>query len=237
MAIGALGDMEGTVAYSADKAEAESTDTQTVEWLSFIGGPSLEVMNAMADKAIEEQFIPYANVLADYITPEEAVARYENAKAFYEEYGHFNIGSGPYILEEVFLTEKVATLVYNPMFPDPTDKWYGKYGDPKVAEVVVEGPGTVIVGEEAVFDVYVEFQGEIYPADEIKSVTGLLYDGTGQIVDTIEAVLVEDGHYTVTVPADLSAIMEAGASKLEAVVVPLPVAIPSFQALEFVTVE
>jgi len=237
MAMGALGDMDGTVAYSADKAEAESTDTQTVEWLSFIGGPSLEVMNNMADKGIEEQFIPYANVLADYITPEEAVARYENAKAFYEEYGHFSIGSGPYILEEVFLTEKVATLVYNPDFPDRTDKWYGRYGTPKVAEVVVEGPATVIVGEEAVFDVFVTFEGEDYAADEIKTVTGLLYDGTGQIVQVIEAEVVEDGYYTVTVPAELSAEMEAGASKLEAVVVPLPVAIPSFQALEFVTVE
>jgi peptide/nickel transport system substrate-binding protein len=237
MAMGALGDMEGTVAYSADKADAESTDTNTVEWLSFIGGPSLEVMNDMADKGIEEQFIPYANVLADYITPEEAVARYENAKAFYDEYGHFNIGTGPYILEEVFLTEKVATLVYNPEFPDRTDKWYGRYGAPKVAEVAVEGPGSVVVGEEAVFDVYVTFEGEAYAADEIKTVTGLLYDGTGQIVQVIDAELVEDGHYTVTVPADMSAEMEAGASKLEAVVVPLPVAIPSFQALEFVTVE
>jgi len=237
MAMGSLGDMDGTVAFSADKAEAESTDTQTVEWLSFIGGPSLDVLNAMADKGIEEQFIPYANVLADYITPEEAVARYENAKAFYEEYGHFNIGTGPYILEEVFLTEKVATLVYFPDFPDPTDKWYGQYGLPKVAEVTVEGPATLIVGEEAVFDVFVDFEGEAYAADEIKSVSGLLYDGTGQIVEIIDAELVEDGYYTVTVPAELSAEMEAGASKLEAVVVPFTVAIPSFLALEFVTVE
>ncbi|MDF1519700.1 MAG: ABC transporter substrate-binding protein [Brevefilum sp.] len=237
MAMGSLGDIEGTVAFSADKADAESTDTQTVEWLSFIGGPSLDILNDMADKGIEEQFIPYANVLADYITPEEAVARYENAKAFYEEYGHFNIGTGPYILEEVFLTEKVATLVYFPDFPDPTDKWYGRYGAPKVAEVVVEGPATLIVGEETVFDVFVDFEGEAYEADEIKSVTGLLYDGTGLIVDILEAELVEDGYYTITVPAELSAEMEAGASKLEAVVVPFTVAIPSFQALEFVTVE
>jgi hypothetical protein len=237
MAMGALADMEGTFAFSADKAEAESTDTQTVEWLSFIGGPSLDALNSMADKGIEEQFIPYANVLADYITPEEAVARYENAKAFYEEYGHFWIGTGPYILEEVFLTEKVATLVYFPDFPDPTDKWYGQYGLPKVAEVAVEGPATLIVGEEAVFDVFVDFEGEAYAAADIKSVTGLLYDGTGQIVDIIEAELIEDGYYTVTVPAELSAEMEAGASKLEAVVAPIVVAIPSFQALEFVTVE
>ena len=236
LTLGALADEAGEVAYSADKAEAKSTDTTTVEWLSFIGGPSLEIMTKYADQAIADQYIPYANVLADYITPEEAVVRYENAKAFYETYGHYNIGTGPYILEEVFLTEKVATLVYNPLFPDDSDKW-SQFGDPKVADVVVEGEGTAVLGEEIVFDVYVSFEGEVYPADEIKSVTGLLYDATGQIVEVLDAELVEDGHYTVTVPAELSAAMEAGASKIEAVVVALPVAIPSFVPFEFVTVE
>lgn len=236
LTLGALADEAGEVAYSADKAEVKSTDTTTVEWLSFIGGPSLEIMNKYADQAIADQYIPYANALADYITPEEAVARYENAQAFYETYGHYNIGTGPYILEEVHLTEKVATLVYNPMFPDASDKW-AEFGAPKVADVVVEGEGTAVLGEEIVFDVLVTFEGEAYPADEIKGVTGLLYDATGQIVEVLDAELVEDGHYIITVPAELSADMEAGASKIEAVVVALPVAIPSFVPFEFVTVE
>jgi hypothetical protein len=65
----------------------------------------------------------------------------------------------------------------------------------------------------------------------------LLYDATGQIVKVLDGVLVEDGYYTITVPADVSAAMEAGASKLEAVVVPFTVAIPSFVSFEFVTVK
>ena len=236
MAVGALADAAGEVAFSADKAEASSTDTKTVEWLSFIGGPSLEVLGRYFDQAIADQYIPYAPVLSQYITPDEAVARYENAKAFFDKYGHYSIGSGPYILSEVFLTEKVATLINNPDFPDLADKW-SQFGVPKVAEVEVDGDSSVVLSGEFSFDVYVTFQGEPYPADEIKEVKGLLYDATNQIVKVLDGELVEDGHYTITVPADVAATMEAGSSKIEAVVVPTVVAIPSFTAFEFVTVK
>ena len=124
----------------------------------------------------------------------------------------------------------------NPDFVDLADKWV-QFGDPKVAEVDLEGEGSVVLGTEFSFDVYVTFEGEAYPADEIKEVKGLLYDATGQIVEILMGELVEDGHYVITVPADVSAAMEAGASKLEAVVVPYTVAIPTFIALEFVTVK
>lgn len=236
MAIGALADAAGEVAFSADKAEAKSTETTTVEWLSLIGGPSLEILGRYFDQGIADQYIPYEPALSEYITAEEAVARYENAKAFFEQYGHYSIGSGPYILSEVFLTEKVATLIQNPDHPDLADKW-SQFGDPKVAEVEVDGEASVVLGGEFTFDVYVTFEGEPYASDEIKEVKGLLYDATSQIVQVLDGELVEEGHYTITVPADVAASMEAGASKIEAVVVPYTVAIPSFTALEFVTVK
>jgi hypothetical protein len=94
-----------------------------------------------------------------------------------------------------------------------------------------------VLGSEFAFDVFVTFEGEAYPAADIKQVIGLLYDATGQIVKVLDGELVEDGHYVITVPADLSATMEAGASKLEAVVVPYVVAIPTFTGFEFVTVK
>lgn len=233
---GAMADAAGEVAFSADKADANSTDTVTVEWLSLIGGPSLDILTKYLDQGIAEAHIPYANALADYITAEEAVARYENAKAFFETYGHYNIGTGPYILSEVYLTEKVATLINNPEFVDLSDKW-AMFGDPKVAEVELEGEGSVVVGNELTFDVYVTFEGEAYESAEIKEVKGLLYDSTEQIVSVLAGELVEEGHYVVTVPADVSAKMVAGPAKIEAVVVPYTVAIPSFVAFEFVTIE
>ncbi len=236
LAAAARADEAGELAFSADKADATSTDTKTVEWFSQVGGPSLDILSNWLDKSIEESYVPYANAMSAYLTPEEAVARYQNAKAFFGKYSHYNIGTGPYILDEVYLTEKVAVLTYFPDFPDATDKW-SRYGDPKVAEVEVDGEDTIILGGEFSFDVNVTFKGSPYPADEIKEVKGLLYDATGQIVKVIDGVMVEDGHYTITVPADVAAAMEAGASKLEAVVVSNVVAIPSFSAFEFVTVK
>lgn len=170
------------------------------------------------------------------ITPEEVAARIENAKAFYSEYGHYNIGTGPYILGEIYLTEKVATLVQNPDHADLSDKWR-QFGDPKVAVIELDGEASVVLGSDILFDVFVTFDGKAYPAAEIKEVKGLLYDSTGLIVKVLVGELVEDGHYTITVPADVSAAMQAGASKLEAVVVPITVAIPSFVALQFVTIK
>ncbi|MHB1119476.1 MAG: ABC transporter substrate-binding protein [Bellilinea sp.] len=215
---GAMADAAGEVAFSPDKADAKSTDTATVEWLSLIGGPSIDILTKYMDQGIAEAHIPYSNALADYITAEEAVARYENAKAFKDTYGHYSIGSGPYILSEVYLTEKVATLINNPDFVDLSDKW-AMFGDPKVAEAELEGEGSVVVGNEFTFDVYVTFEGEPYASAEIKEVKGLLYDSTEQIVAVLQGTLVEEGYYVITVPADVSAKMVAGPAKIEAVVV------------------
>lgn len=236
IAAASLADAGGEIAFSADKADALSTETTTVEWFSQVGGPSLAILEKYLDQAIADQYVPYASVLSEYITPEEAVDRYQKAKDFYAEYGHFLIGNGPYILSEVFLTEKVATLIQNPDYIDLSDRW-ARFGAPKVAEIEVDGEGSIVLGTEFVFDVYVTFEGEPYEGDEIKEVVGLLYDATGQIVKVLAGELVEDGYYTITVPADLSATMEAGASKIEAVVVPYVVAIPTFSAFEFVTVK
>ena len=236
MAAASLADAAGEVAFSSDKADANSSETKTVEWLSLVGGPSLEILTKYLDQAIADKYVPYPNVLSAYITPDEAVARYQAAKDFYAKYGHYMIGNGPYILSEVFLTEKVATLVNNPDYVDLSDVW-ARFSTPKIAELEVEGEGSVVVGSEFTFDVFVTFDGEAYPAADVKQVIGLLYDATGQIVKVLDGELVEDGHYVITVPADLSATMEAGASKLEAVVVPYVVAIPTFVGFEFVTVK
>ncbi len=236
MALSSMADAAGEVAYSADKAEALSTETTTVEWLNLIGGPSLDILATHLDQAMADSFIPYASVLGDYISAEEALARYESLKAFYEEYGHFWVSNGPYILDEVYLTEQVATVAYNPDYPFASDKW-AAFGTPMLADVEVDGEGSVVLGSEVVFDVFVTFEGAAYPDADITRVFGLLYDSTGAIVAELDAVLVEDGHYTITIPADVSAAMVAGASKLEAVVVPSVVAVPTFVTFEFVTIE
>lgn len=229
IAIGNLADAAGELAYSADKADAAQ-----IEWLSFIGGPSLEILKAKLDQAAAESYIPYAATLGQYITAEDAAARYANLSSWYDAHGHFWVGSGPYYLDQVFLTEKTATLKQFADYPDLSDHW-ARFGAPKVADVEIDGAGQVTIGEEASFDVFITFGGEAYPADEIKQVKYLLYDATGAVVAVGEATAAGDGQYTVVIPADVTANLEAGANKIEIAVVPLPVAIPTFQSFEFVT--
>jgi peptide/nickel transport system substrate-binding protein len=78
IAIGNLAEANGELAWSADKADA-----QEIEWTSFIGGPSLEILKRHLDEALAESHIPYEPTLGQYITAEEAAERYQNLSDFY----------------------------------------------------------------------------------------------------------------------------------------------------------
>jgi peptide/nickel transport system substrate-binding protein len=224
-----LAEASGELAYTNVKA-----DELEIEQTNVLGGPSLEILNAKLDEAIAETLIPYETVLGEYVTAEEAAARYANMKAFYEEHEHFMYGSGPYILDEVFLVEKTATLVHNPNYPDLADKW-AIFAEPKIAELAVDGAGRVPAGAEATFDAFVTFHGDPYPADEIDEVKYLLFGPDGELMESGVAELVADGQYSVTLSEETTSGFEAGAYKLEVIVVAIPVAIPTFSTFEFVS--
>ena len=229
IAVGNLAEAEGTLAYTPDKAVAAE-----VEQHNFVGGPSLEILAGYLQAAADAGTVPFPNVLGDLITAEEATARYENMLAFYDAYGHMWAGVGPYILDQALLVEKTAVLVHNPDFTDLADKWAG-FSTPKIATAEIDGEARVTTGAEAVFDVFVSFEGAPYEASDIASVVYLLYNAEGSIVETGDAVLVEDGHYTVTLSAETTGALGAGSNKLEVAVVPIPVALPSFATFDFVT--
>ena len=229
IAIGNLSEQNEELAYSADKADALE-----IEWLSFVGGPSLEILAKYLDQAEAESYIPYPDVLGQYITAEEAAARYANLKAWYGDHGHFWLGTGPYFLDKVFLTEKTLSVKVNPDYPDLADRWSG-FGQPKIADVKIDGAGQVMIGEEATFDIFVSFDGEPYPSDEIKQVMVLLYNANGEIIFTGQAESVAPGQYQVLLSAEDTAKFESGSNKIEVAVVPLPVSIPTFTSIEFIT--
>jgi len=229
IAVSNLAEAAGEVAYSVDKA-----GTAEIEQTSWIGGPSLEILATYLDQAIADSYIPYAPTLGEYLTAEEAVARYEALKVWYADHNHFWVGTGPYFVDKAFLTEKSLTLKQFADYPDLSDRW-SNYGTPKLAVVELDGPGQVKIGEEATFEVYVTFEDEAYPVDEIKLVKFLLYNAKNEIVEVGEAVAVEDGLYNVVLDAASTALLEAGSNKLEIAVVPLTVSQPTFTSVEFVT--
>ncbi len=218
------------LAFSTDKADALE-----VEWMGLLSGPSLDVLKTKLDEAAGEGFVPYAATLSEYISEDEAAARYENLGKFYDEYGHFWVNSGPFIIKGVFPVEGSLELVRNDAYPDPADKWL-RFSEPKIAEVTLDGPGRVTIGEDATFDVAVTFEDEPYPADEISEVKYLVFDSNGDLVATGSAEAVEDGAYQVILGGDITSEMDPGSNRIEVAVSPLTVSVPSFADMEFVTV-
>lgn len=224
-----LAEAAGDLAYTADKAVAEE-----VEQTNFVGGPSLEVLATYLQQAADEGYVPFAATLGSFITAEEASARYNNLLGFYADHGHMWAGVGPYILDQALLVEKTAVLVHNANFTDLADKW-AAFAAPKIATAEIDGSARVTVGDEATFDVLVSFEGAAYPSDEITSVSYLLYNAEGALVETGAAELSAEGHYVVTLSADTTAALGAGSNKLEVAVVAIPVSIPAFATFDFVT--
>jgi peptide/nickel transport system substrate-binding protein len=228
-AIANLAEAAGEAAYSIDKAEPAG-----IEQISYIGGPTLEILDAKLEAATAETLIPYAPTMSEYLTAEEATARYANLKAFKDTYGHYWLGTGPYYLDSVFFTEKTAVVKYFADYPYLAERW-ATYDEPIIAEVDMEGPAQVTVGEEAKFDVFVTFKGEPYKVENVKYVKAMLYDANGNTVLVKEAEMVVEGQYVVTLTAGETAALAAGSNKLEVAVVPLVVNQPTFAAVEFVT--
>jgi len=218
--------------FSTDKAGILAAENENIEWLSYIGGPSLDILRTELTNSIAETYIPYAPTMGEYVTAEEAALRYKNTETWFKEQGHFWIGTGPFFLNKVFDIEKTLTLARNEEYPDSADRWAG-FGEPLIATVELDGPGQVAIGEEATFDVLVSFGDEPYPVDQIAGAKWLLFDATNALVAQGD-IEVSDA-MVVVLPADVTSKLAAGSNKLEVAVTSKAVSIPAFAAYEFIT--
>jgi peptide/nickel transport system substrate-binding protein len=229
LTLGIMAETAGELAFSSSKAKGLGVDH-----MSYIGGPSLAILKTHLDEALASSYIPYAPTMLQYISADEAAARWANLRDWYAVQGHFWVGTGPYFLDKAFPVEGTITLRNFPGYPDLADRW-SNFGVPKIADVLVEGPASLAIGAEGTFDVTVTFQGEPYPAAEMTSVSYILFDANLAVVGTGAATLVEDGKYTVTLPAAQTSLLVAGSNKLTVVAVPLLVSLPTFSSFEFVS--
>jgi peptide/nickel transport system substrate-binding protein len=221
----------GETALSSSKA-----DTLEVEYLSMIAGPTIAIMKAQLDAAQEEGFIPYEPTLGQFITAEEAEARYNNLAQWFNRRGHFWIGTGVFYLERAFPVEGTVILQRFVDHPDPADKW-ARFAAPPIAELDIDGPSRVTIGQPATFDVFVEFQGEPYAVGDILEVKYLLFDANGELAASGAAEAIEDGLWQVSLGADVTGQLAAGSNRLEVVVVSKLVAVPVFDSVVFVTAQ
>jgi peptide/nickel transport system substrate-binding protein len=229
LAIGNMVEANGEAAYSAGKADAND-----VEQMSYIAGPSLELLKTALDSAQADGTIPYAPTLSDYITAEEAADRYANMQEWYRRRGHFHVATGPFYLEKAFPVEGTLIMQRNEQYPDLATKW-DRFAEAPIPEVLVDGPGSVDIGSEGVFDVFVDFAGAPYAVDDIDLVKYLVFDATGSLAFKGDADAVEDGYWTVTLGADVTGALEAGSNQLAVIVVSKRALVPITETLQFVT--
>jgi peptide/nickel transport system substrate-binding protein len=229
MAPGLQADGNLEAAWTDSKAE-----TNEIEHLSYIAGPTIDILKAQLDTIQAEGFIPYAPTMGQYVSAEEIEARYANLQEWFRRRGHFWIATGPFFLERAFPVEGTVILQRNTAYPDLATKWAG-FAEAPLPEVLVDGPGSVTMGDEAVYDVFAEFQGEPYPVAEMAMVKFLVFDATGQLAHVGEAEAVEDGYWTATLSADVTGALEAGSNQLVVVVVSSRAVIPVKATVQFVT--
>ena len=230
LAVGYKAEANKELAFSQDKA-----DSLQVEWMSFISGPSLEILEKYMKEAADEGFLPYENTMKDFVSADEIAARYENLQKFYDEYKHFWIGTGPFVLKAVHPVEDNLELARYDGYPDSANKW-ARFAKPKIADVTVDGPGRVKIGEEATFNITVTYEDQPYPADEISEVKFLVFDANGDLAYTGTAEPAGDGQYNAVLSSDVTSKLEAGSDRIEVAVTSKVVSIPSFASMEFVTV-
>ncbi len=230
MALAWLAEESGELAFSTSRAEELE-----VEWTSFIGGPSLEILSAKLEEAQEEGFVPYEATLSQYLSADEVETRYANLQEWYRRRDHFYLGTGPLFLQQVFPVEGTLILQNNPDYPDYADRW-AAFVEAPVPDVVVDGPGQVDIGEEAAYDVFVDLEeGVPYPVEDIAMVKYLVFDAAGELAFTGDAEAVEDGYWQVMLDADMTGELEAGSNELVAIVVSANALVPVRDSVEFVT--
>jgi peptide/nickel transport system substrate-binding protein len=229
--LGIMAEAKELAAFSSAKAEELE-----VEWMSYISGPTVEILADQLAEAREEAYIPYASTLGQYVSVDEAQARWDNLNTWFTTRGHFWVGTGVFFLERAFPVEGTVILRRFLDYPDPADKWE-RFTEPMIASLEVDGPGRVTIGQEAIFEVYVEFKGQPYPLDAIFGVKYILFDAEGELAASGDATAIEDGYFEITLPADATANLAAGSNLLEVVVISKLVALPSSDSMSFVTAD
>jgi hypothetical protein len=140
LSLGILAESNNELAFS----NAKAIDNE-VEWMSYVGGPSLAVLSDYLDDVLDSgnanyQYIPYEPTMGDYITANEAEDQYQKLKDFYDDRGHLWVGTGPYYLNTADISAKAIDLKKFAGYDLPGDMFLD-YLNP-----VPEGPYPVVTG-------------------------------------------------------------------------------------------
>ncbi|MEM4029419.1 MAG: ABC transporter substrate-binding protein [Thermofilaceae archaeon] len=229
-AIGIRAEEKGLLAFSTSKA-----GKLKVEWMNYIGGPSLKILEDTLREMLDTGYIPFKEFASKYVTPEEAKARYQALLNWYQAHGHFWVGDGPFYLDSVDYLAHTAVLKANRNYPDKADRW-AWLAEPPIPEVSIEVPENVIPGLPADITVRVSYKGQPYPAGRIEFVKYLILDAAGNVLGKGEATAVADGVFKISVPAEVTGKMTPGAYKVLTFTLSKDVAMPVTSEASFLAI-
>jgi peptide/nickel transport system substrate-binding protein len=221
---------QGELAFSSNKADREQ-----VGWMSLVAGPSLSILERHLRESRARDYLPYANVLAEYVRPGEVAARYAALSRWYQERRHFWVDNGPYYLHSVHPVERTVVFRRFEDFPDRGDKWL-RFAEPWIPALDISGPMVVAIGEAPQFEVDISFNGEPYPREDIERARYLLFDGRGMLVADGDARPTGNGRWVVSLRPEEVAALGVGANSLEVAVTSERVALPAFASHGFAIV-
>lgn len=230
LALGIRAERQGELAFSSNKA-----DRARVDWMSFIAGPSLPILERHLAAARAEGFLPYPKVLGDFLRPGEVEERYGALARWYAERRHFWVDSGPFYLHSVHPVERNVVIRRYNDFPDRADKWL-RFSRARIPVLDLDGPLVVGAQEAAEFTLRISFDDAPYPADAIERARYLLLDRQGRLITEGNAVPAGDGRWKIALSREQIAKLGVGANTLEVAVTSVHVALPAFATHAFAIV-
>ncbi|NAZ24193.1 MAG: ABC transporter substrate-binding protein [Thermofilum sp.] len=230
LAIGMRAEEKGLLAFSADKA-----DKMGVEWMNYIGGPSLEVLSKMLDESIAEGYIPFKDFLSKYTTVDDAKARYNALKTWYTQHKHFWVGDGPYYLDTADFNAHVAVLKANRNYPDKSDRW-AWLSSPPIPELAVQPPDNVVPGLDATFTIKVSYKGQPYPNSSIDFVKFLVMDPAGNVLAKGVATSSAEGTWQAKLSPEDTGKLTPGSYKIMVIALSKDVATPAIKETPFTVI-
>jgi peptide/nickel transport system substrate-binding protein len=229
---GVQAESDGKMAFSLDKSSGLKVDET-----SLISGPTLAIESTYLDQDATDGFIPYEATMKNYVTADEAKARYANLQAFYKAHNHMWIGTGPYFVDKVDATAGSITLVPFKDYMFDIGPYASAFAEPEIATASVDGPTQVKAGEAASFTVSVTFQDQPYPSKDIEQVGYTVFDASGNAVATGQATMTQEGEYTIDLGADATGKFTAGPASLNVAVASKTVSLPTFVNYQFVVTQ
>ncbi len=219
IAIGMLAEENGLATFGATKA-----DELGVDRLNYLTGGTTDILNNMLDQAIQQVYIPYEEVLGQYITPDEALARYNNLKQWYQAHGHFWVGAGPFYVDSVDPTAKIIVLKANRDYPDTADRW-AIFSEPLIPEISLPTSVEVVSSLPAEIDAKLTFKGQPLTENDI-SMVKFLYT-VGGYTKTGDAIPMGNGVWRILLSGEDTLVASGRPFSLTVIAVSKYAAIPA----------